>query len=132
MTTEKFSPTIKFTLPVDPIPLGRPRFSRGRTYLPKRSRDYREVLQAAAADFMHELGLEPLTGDLSCRFEFYRKFKAGCRNFGDLDNHVKATLDGLQGVAFADDAAVVELVAVKGTDRLNPRSVIEIKNVAKC
>lgn len=126
MLTKNFSPTICFVLPVDPIPLGRPRFSRGRTYLPKRSRDYREVLQAAAADFMHDLGIEPLTGELSCRFEFYRKYKTTARNYGDLDNHVKAALDALQGICYADDAAVVEVFATKGTDRLNPRTQIKI------
>lgn len=122
-----FNPRISFSLPCDPIPLARPRFTHGRAYLPKRSRDYRELLQAAAKETMQNLGIAPLTGELSCEFEFYRKFKTACRNFGDLDNHIKASLDALQGIIFADDAQVVKVIASKHTDKLNPRCIITIR-----
>lgn len=127
MTAENNSSAISFTVQLDPVPLGRPRFSRrGWAYLPQRSRDYRQALQIAAADFMQEHDLRPLRGELTCCFEFYRKFKRGSRNFGDLDNHVKGVLDALTGICYKDDASVVEVFATKDTDKLNPRTQIKI------
>lgn len=45
-----------------------------------------------------------LRGDVAVRIEWVRARKAG-----DLDNKAKATLDLLKGIAYGDDAAVVEL-----------------------
>ena len=115
---------IAFEVLVNPIPLARPRFSRGRSvYLPKRSREYRQILQQAASVAMAKS--EPLTGELFCRLNFYRKFKLNCRNFGDIDNHIKAILDALNGICYKDDSQIVTVTASKHTDK-EPRVAIEI------
>lgn len=117
-----------FQIDADPIPLARPRFSRGRAYLPQRSRNYREVLQAAVKSQLTE-SFRPFVGDLHCHLKFYRKFNPSSRRFGDIDNHVKAILDATQGLLFADDAAIVSITAEKFQDKARPRTEIlfEIK-----
>ncbi|MBO4780071.1 MAG: RusA family crossover junction endodeoxyribonuclease [Selenomonadaceae bacterium] len=111
---------IKFEILTDPIPLARPRVTKGHAYLPKRSRDYRAVVQQAAKAAMG--ACEPLTGSLSCRLTFYRKFNPTVRNFGDLDNHVKAVLDALtDGICYGDDAQIVDIHASKRQDKAKPR-----------
>ena len=115
---------INFEVLTEPIPLARPRFSRNGAYLSQRSRDYRKIVQQAAQVAMAKFA--PMTGELFCRLNFYRKFKATCRNFGDLDNHIKAILDALNGIVFADDAQIVQCTASKHTDKTNPHVTIEI------
>lgn len=50
----------------------------------------------------------------------YRKAKRG-----DLDNFLKCLLDGMQGVMYKNDKQIVELVARRHDDKLNPR--VEVK-----
>jgi crossover junction endodeoxyribonuclease RusA len=83
------------TIAGTPIPLQRSRTSRGRHYLPKRSRAYRELVQAEwMAAGRQSLGDAPFTASM----RFY-----GANPRADLDNLVKAILDALNGLAFADD-----------------------------
>ena len=44
---------------------------------------------------------------------FHRNKRLGSRSYGDIDNHVKAVLDALNGVCYRDDAQVIRLVAEK-------------------
>lgn len=115
---------LKFEVLVDPVPLARPRFAHGRVYLPQRSREYRKILQRAARIAM--CGQEPMIGDLFCRLFFYRKFKPTTRNFGDADNHVKATLDALNGICYVDDSQIISGSYSKHTDKAEPHVVIEV------
>ena len=115
---------IKITLFIDPIPQARPRFSGGHAYQPARNRQYRELVQAAAAEVMH--GREMMTGEVTASINLFRRFKPTARNFGDADNHAKAILDALNGICFADDAQVVKLVVSKHTDKVTPRAEVEL------
>jgi Holliday junction resolvase RusA-like endonuclease len=44
----------------------------------------------------------------------------------DLDNYVKAALDGMNEVVFSDDSQIVHLIAIKSYDE-NPRLVITVQ-----
>ena len=116
-----------FEIPFDPIPLSRPKFSHGRAYLPTRSRSYRVSVQEVVRQLMKRRKLEPFTGELICRLKFFRKFKPSARNFGDIDNHVKAIFDALQGLLFADDRQIVSVFAQKFKDGDRPRTHISFK-----
>jgi Holliday junction resolvase RusA-like endonuclease len=90
-----------------PVPLQRSRTSRGRHYLPKRSKTYRDLVQAEwMAAGRPSLGGAPFT--MSARFY-------GANPRGDLDNLVKAILDGLSTLAFTDDK---QLVCLSGCHKL--------------
>ena len=108
----------------DPVPSARPRYSIRRVYQPKRNVEYRRKIQAAARVAMK--GKEPMNGELCAVVKLYRKYKPAARNFGDVDNHLKAIFDGLNGIVFFDDAQICRCTVEKFTDKENPRAVIEI------
>lgn len=99
--------TVSLVIPGVPVPLARSRTSSGRHYLPRRSAQYRDVVQHVwLAAGRPSLGSQPFS--LSARFY-------GARANADLDNLVKAQLDALNGLAFADDS---QLVCIAGAHKL--------------
>jgi crossover junction endodeoxyribonuclease RusA len=112
--------TVSLVIVGKPVPLARSRTSSGRHYLPKRSRDYRTLIQATWMQAgRHSLGDRPFTASM----RFY-----GARANGDLDNLVKAILDALNGLAYDDDS---QLVCIAGahklpTDADGPRCEVEL------
>lgn len=113
-------------IPGDPIPKGRPRFFRGHSVTPKRTRAAEKSLREFAVWRMRGEGLEPFAGPLRVRLSFSRATKRRC----DLDNLAKLVLDALNTVAFVDDSQIVELTATKDHDPVHPRTVVEIEEVA--
>lgn len=67
-------------------------------------------------------GIEPLRCPVSVSVDVYRPRKSG-----DLDNRLKAALDSLNGLAWIDDAQIVEIHARRFDDKQNPRIEVEIK-----
>ena len=116
---------IAFTVDGDPRGKGRPRFAPGRrAYTDPKTRAYETAIGYAARAAMR--GREPLGGlvavDLVVRLlPPVRTPKARraalladggpIRGRFDLDNVTKAILDGVNGIAFADDRQVVALTA---------------------
>ena len=111
---------IELRLDLVPVPKGRPRSTRtGRIYTPKKTADYERSVARLVSH------LPALMGAISLEAEFVLKrpartpksqpsrfIKAGSR--GDLDNYVKALLDGCQrGGVVPNDAAVTEIKATK-------------------
>jgi crossover junction endodeoxyribonuclease RusA len=114
------SDRVRLTVPGAPVPLQRSRTSSGRHYLPARSRAYRELVQGEwLAAGRPSLGDAPFAA--SARF-------IGARANSDLDNLVKALLDALNGLAFADDR---QLVCLSGCHKMSadadgPRAELEL------
>lgn len=101
---------IKLHFQVDPIPKGRPRFTRsGHTYTPKKTKDFEENVKHLAALQMHTLKHAPLTGPLKVKGYFFLKRPKKPKNTyprKDIDNLIKSTFDALNGVAWEDDSQV--------------------------
>jgi crossover junction endodeoxyribonuclease RusA len=111
---------VTITISGRPIPLQRHRTGNGRTYLPARSKAYREAVQAEWL-----AGGRPSLGSAS--FAMSARFY-GARANADLDNLCKAILDALNTLAYADDA---QLVCLSGCHKLpvdadGARAVIEL------
>ena len=68
--------------------------------------------------------LHPLTGPIAVYVHAYRP-----RKVGDLDNTNKVLLDALCGIAYQDDAQIVELHSWRHDDARNPRVEVEVRTV---
>lgn len=94
------------------------RTAGNRTYSTDKAKDYRARVRwiALAAK------VKPMAGPVTVSVTAYRP-----RKRGDIDNLLKATLDALNGVAYADDSQVIELHALRLDDAANPRIVVTIE-----
>jgi Holliday junction resolvase RusA-like endonuclease len=120
----------RIEIPGEPVPKGRPRVTRqGIAYTPTRTRQYENLVRLAWRQVYH--GAAPIPAGTAVRVQIDCVFaplasatKAErdlwqngiCTRMArrpDLDNLVKAVLDGLDGVAWQDDGCVQELLARK-------------------
>lgn len=109
-------------------PQGRPRISGRRAYLSKEDVQWRERIQAAAKAAIGSLA--PMDGQVKVSVKIFKRFTPTARQFGDVDNHLKALLDGLSGICYHDDSHVVSVSAEKFQDKDNPRVEIELFEIA--
>lgn len=100
-----------FVIPGKPTPLQRARAHNGRVVDTPRNRLTKHTIAQEAALVMRSLGIKTFTGPVT--IEVYFCFEQPKRNKypyhvsrPDIDNLLKMVLDGLNGVAFADDAQV--------------------------
>ena len=97
----------------------------GRTYQPA------EVVawKRTAAWTAKSIGIEPITGPVGVRIALLPRMtvrgKATKRRI-DLDNAIKAVLDALNGVAYADDSQVIDIHARIGQPVLNGGLTVEV------
>ena len=120
---------IKIVVTGDAIPAARPRISGRRCYQPKRNMEYRARVQSAAYSAM--AGREPMTGEVAVCVRLYRRYKPTTKQFGDVDNHLKAIFDGLNRIAFKDDAQIVSCLVEKHLDKVNPRAEVTVQELGE-
>lgn len=118
---------IALAIPIAPEPKARPRFAvvhgHVETYTPKKTKSYENFVaafyKAAAKGFKFEKGI-PLTVTILFAMEIPTSKTKKVKNQmadgnikhtvkPDLDNLVKSILDGLNGIAWHDDAQIVQL-----------------------
>jgi Holliday junction resolvase RusA-like endonuclease len=130
---------MRFVLPIPPVPQGRPRaYRRGRhvgVYDPPES----SAFKAQVRHLAQSAGVPLLTGPVSVSLHFFVPRTAAlmarrqpetaipCAKRPDLDNYVKAVLDGLNGVAWKDDGQVWDLRAAKWYCEKTGRARIEVE-----
>lgn len=103
---------IKFKAETEPVPFKRVMTHGKRRYNNKRYSLFKEVLGHLAKIAMQ--GRAPFKGAIKIKADFYKpKPKPTSRNWGDLDNHLKAVMDSLNGICYEDDSQVVEAHATK-------------------
>ena len=118
---------ISIVIPSEPVPLARARFSGSHVYQPRRNREYRAIVQQAARSVMGNR--PPMTGEVTATVKLYRRYRPTTRIFGDVDNHLKAIFDGLNGIAIEDDAQIVRCLVEKFKDAKDPRAEITLESV---
>jgi len=107
---------------IDPVAMGRPRFSRfkGRTKArtPTKSRIFKRSLRDIVQTQAWKAAMTPLDGPLAVFVHFVLRKPPSIKNSRDrpypsvkpdLDNYAKAALDALNGVAWHDDGQVTSL-----------------------
>lgn len=117
---------IEFVVPGQPHGKARPRFARGRVHSDPVSAAYEQSVGYSARYAMGPA--KPLEGPLSLQIDAVatppaswskKRRERAASGFEypttrpDIDNIVKAILDGCNGVAFLDDKQVVEVSAAK-------------------
>ena len=112
----------------DPVGKQRPRFSRGRTYTPKKTVDYENQIADKAREAMGSS--EPLETPIAIFIwinhaipaSYSKKRKEACLNGlewpkkPDLDNVAKVYLDAMNGIVYKDDMQVIKLRVSKRYD----------------
>lgn len=125
LTPERYG--MKICIPGKPQGKARPRFTRaGRAYTPSSTREYENLIRLQASRCMASSA--PIEGPVSVTIvahfappSSYSKKRreaclSGCEKPAkkpDLDNVVKAVLDGMNGIIFRDDSQVVQITASK-------------------
>lgn len=111
-----------FTVDIDPVAKGRPRFvRRGRfvhTFTPQKTRSFENELIEKTKKYTPK---SPLEGPLSLLLTFHMPIPKSLRGVQgdphtkkpDLDNLIKACVDPLNGRFWKDDAQIVNLLAFK-------------------
>lgn len=135
---------MKFTFDIEPVEQARPRATRMgrgiRLYDPKKVSVYKKQL-AMMCKFQYKD--QPLSGQLTVNLKFYRHVQSSVskkerklRLIGahrptvkpDVDNYIKSTLDGLNGLLWEDDNQIVKIVAEKYYSD-HPRVEIEVQGI---
>ena len=126
-----------FIIPGEPVAKGRPKLSRYGTYTPKKTKEYEEHIKQ---EWRKNGYKEPLTGAVMVDITFYRSIQKSSSKAAktakltgkvkptvkpDLDNYIKAVLDGLNGLAWVDDSQIVNISATKEYS-LEPETVVLI------
>lgn len=131
-----------FTVPGVPVAKGRPRVTirggRPRAYTPEKTEKYENLVRLAFIEKYGETvpASGPITIEIDAFFPIPKSFSKNKRQRAllgliqkttkpDLDNVQKAILDGLNGVAFADDSQIYEIHARKAFST-TPRADIVI------
>ena len=123
--------TICFTVPGDPVPKERPRQGRTRTgdrvfYTPKATKGYESLVQQCGALAMRgrKLFEGPVEVKLFIGLSVPRSWPKQKREAAlreqilptakpDVDNVEKAVCDGLNGIAWKDDAQITDVIKCK-------------------
>jgi Holliday junction resolvase RusA-like endonuclease len=135
---------IKFTIYGEPVAQGRPRASTQggfvRMYDPAKSREYKNYVRLAAAEFAPPKLLEGPLAMMVVAFraipKSYSKKKAAAAEAGqvypvskpDADNYLKGVKDALKGVMWMDDSQVVDAY-VRKRYSAKPRVEITIRQI---
>ena len=115
----------ELVIPIEPKPKARPRATviagHARVYTPKETRVFEAKVAAIAAEHIKE----PIRGPVGITMRFFLKRPqrlmrtkdpegaVPCPFRPDLDNLEKSFIDGINGIAFLDDAQIVAKTSAK-------------------
>ena len=115
---------IVFSIPLEPVAKGRPRVTRrGFTYTPKKTKDF----EVAIRNYWREenLYMMPEAALVLDMIFYVRKPKKPKHEYPitrpDVDNFLKAVMDGLNGLAWKDDSLITDVHVKKRYAEKEPR-----------
>lgn len=121
-------PAIKFTAPMEPRPAPRVDSHGRQRFSPKWYRQWKADFGLFARLAMH--GQPPLSCPLKLSAQFFKLNPKNpqSRNYGDLDNLLKAVKDAMNDICYNDDSQVVQYGAC-GKYHGEPLIIIELEEV---
>jgi Holliday junction resolvase RusA-like endonuclease len=124
---------ISFTLDIDPVAKGRPRFYKGYTVTPYKTRHFENSVRVMVTPYRPK---KLLLGPIKLEVDFFIKPPArGRRAYPttrpDTDNLIKSVSDSCNGIFWKDDSQIVEIYARKLYDYVNrtARIVVTIEEI---
>ncbi|TEB06495.1 Endodeoxyribonuclease RusA [Pelotomaculum schinkii] len=124
---------VKITIPGRPVPKSRPRIGyRGRSvilYTPPDTENYEKGVASAGQEACKSPATGPVEMEIAVYFNPQAKAstRGGRRRSGilpDLDNCVKAIVDGLNKVAYIDGRQVTRILAERKVDPVERAEVV--------
>ena len=115
--------TIKFVVPTEPVPFKRAMTNGKRRFNDPRYSDFKDYVGAHAKVAMN--GQAPFDGAIRITVTVSTKYEPTSLKSGDVDNHLKAAMDALNGICYRDDRQIVNATVnvFKGT----PHVEIEVE-----
>ncbi len=112
----------QFTIPFPPSVNGYWRSYKGRQIISSRGRDYRQrCIEAMKEQRIHN-------EKLNCRLGVYVRFHAPDKRRRDLDNYLKAALDGITHAGFwVDDEQIDKLTIKRAENVLHGELVVTVE-----
>ena len=98
--------TIKFTVATVPVPFKRTLANGKQRFNDPRYSDFKNVIGLHARVAMQ--GQAPLADAVKISVVVSTKYKPTALQAGDIDNHLKAAMDALNGICYVDDRQIVE------------------------
>lgn len=119
---------IKIVAPMTPRPAPRPDSKDKQRYSPKWYRQWKQDFGIFARLAMH--GQPPLTGavKLSAKFFKLKPKDPQSKQYGDLDNLLKAVKDAMNGICYEDDRQVTQYGHC-GKFHGDPHIIIELEEI---
>lgn len=117
--------TIKFTVTTEPVPFKRAMTNGKRRFNDPCYSDFKEYVGAHAKVAM--AGRVPFDGAIRIHVDVFTKYEPTSLKSGDVDNHLKAAMDALNGICYRDDRQIVDATVnvFKGT----PHVEIEVEAI---
>ena len=117
--------SIKFSVPAEPVPFKRAMTNGKRRFNDPRYSDFKEYVGAHAKVAM--AGRLPFDGAIRIHVDVFTKYEPTSLRAGDVDNHLKAAMDALNGICYRDDRQIVDATVnvFKGT----PHVTIELEAI---
>ena len=117
---------IKINAPIKPVPFKRVMTQGKRRFNSDYYSNFKDELGYYALAAMN--GREPLKGRIRLHADFFKKRKGLLtKQWGDVDNFLKAVMDALNGICYRDDGQVVHISATKNYGE--PHILIELEEL---
>ena len=100
--------SIKFTVATEPVPFKRALSNGKRRFNDPRYSGFKEEVGFWAKLTMDANGLAPFDGAIRIRVNVFTKYEPTSLKAGDVDNHLKAAMDALNGICYRDDRQIVD------------------------